>query len=213
MSIDGADISATVRTPPRERILATAYVLFAHRGVRDVGVDEIIARSGVAKATLYRHFSSKQDLVLAFLARREQLWTVEIVQSQARERAETDADQLLAIFDVFADWFARDDFEACSFINVLLEMGPGHPAGQASIGYLDNIRTFVADLAAGAGVCEPVEFAHSFHILMKGSIVAAAEGDTAAAYRGQAMARALIAEHLPERPGDVPASPGRGGGT
>src|SRR3954454_23026216 len=109
----------------RDRILDTAYDLFSTRGIRDVGVDEVISRSGVAKATLYRHFPSKDDLVLAFLERRERLWTEDMVEAEARRRGATPEQRLLAIFDVFDDWFSRpEEFDACSFINVLLEMGP-----------------------------------------------------------------------------------------
>src|ERR1700736_5426904 len=114
-----ATAAAATRTEPRERILATAYELFSRRGVRDVGVDEVIGRSGVAKATLYRHFPSKTELVLAFLERREQIWTSAMV-AEARRRGATADEQLLAIFDVFDGWFHRDDYEACSFINTLL---------------------------------------------------------------------------------------------
>lgn len=184
-----------MRTSPRERILAASYELFAHRGIRDVSVDEVIAASGVAKATLYRHFPSKDDLVLAFLERREQLWTYGTVEAGAMARAENPIDRLLAIFDVFHDWFQRDDFEACSFINVLLEMGASSPAGRASSAYLANIRAVVERFATQAGLREPAEFARSWHILMKGSIVQASEGDALAATRGKAMARMLIAEH------------------
>src|SRR5687767_9983473 len=91
--------------PARERILSTAYHLFRRRGIRAVGVDEVIARSGVAKATLYRHFPSKNDLVLAFLDRREAEWTYGLVEARSRERGTTPEEQLLAIFDVFDDWF------------------------------------------------------------------------------------------------------------
>ncbi|MGH3437235.1 MAG: TetR/AcrR family transcriptional regulator [Sciscionella sp.] len=184
------------RTEPRERIMATAYVLFAHRGVRDVGVDELIRRAEVAKATFYRHFPSKDALVLAFLQRREQLWTKGLVEAGATRRGETPRQWLLAIFDVFDEWFARrEDFEACSFINVLLEMGSEHPLGRASIGYLANVREIVRGWAEEAGLREPEEFTHSWHILMKGSVIAAAEGDTAAAHRAKAMARDLIDRH------------------
>ncbi|MGH8962839.1 MAG: TetR/AcrR family transcriptional regulator [Jatrophihabitantaceae bacterium] len=187
--------AAGVRLPPRERILSAAYELFAQRGIRDVGVEELLARSGVAKATFYKHFPSKQELVLAFLHRREQVWTWGMVEAGARARGGTPEQQLLAIFDVFDDWFARADFEACSFINVLLEMGIEHPAGRASVQYLDNIRAIVAGLAQEAGLDEVQEFARSWHILMKGSIVSAAEGDPAAAGRAKVMARWLIEHH------------------
>jgi AcrR family transcriptional regulator len=179
----------------RQRILDTAYELFARRGIRAVGVDEVIDRAGVAKATLYRHFPSKDDLVVAFLQLREQRWTLDWVEAEARRRGATPEQQLLAIFEVFDDWFHRDDFEACSFINVLLEMGPAHPAGRASIVHLENIRSVVSRLAEEAGLREPESFARSWHILMKGSIVSATEGDADAARRARAIARLLIEEH------------------
>ena len=179
----------------RERILDTAYELFSRRAVRDVGVDEVIERAGVAKATLYRHFRSKDDLVIAFLERREERWTVAWVETEARRRGTTPEEQLLAIFELFDEWFQRDDFEACSFINVLLEMGPAHPAGQASVRHLASIRTVVGRLAAEAALRDPASFAHSWHILMKGSILSATEGDAQAAQRARSMARLLIEQH------------------
>jgi AcrR family transcriptional regulator len=179
----------------RQRILDTAYELFSRRGVRSVGVDEVVERAGVAKATLYRHFRTKDELVVAFLVRREQLWTREFVEAEARRRGSTPEERLLAIFDVFDDWFRRTDFEACSFINVLLELGPEHPAGKACILHLENIRAIVGRLAEEAGLRDVDSFARSWHILMKGSIVSAAEGDRDAAQRAKAMAALLIDRH------------------
>jgi AcrR family transcriptional regulator len=179
----------------RERILDTAYELFSRRGIRSVGVDEVIERAGVAKATLYRHFPSKDDLVLAFLERRERCWTRDWVEAEARRGGTTPEEQLLAIFDAFDGWFRRDDFEACSFINVMLEMGPEHRASRASIQHLENIRSIVRRLAEEAGLRDPDSFARSWHILMKGSIVSAAEGDTEAAQRAKSMARLLLDEY------------------
>ncbi len=179
----------------RERILNTAYGLFSRRGVRDVGIDEIVAEAGIAKATLYRHFQSKDDLVLAFLELREQRWTHGFVEDEARRRGSTPEEKMLAIFDVFDDWFHSDDYDACAFINVLLEMGPEHPLGHASIGHLENIRSVVSGLAEEAGLRDVDGFARSWHILMKGSIVSATEGDADAAKRGKSMARLLIGQH------------------
>ena len=181
--------------PVRERIIDTSYELFSRRGVRAVGIDELIERAGVAKATLYRHFPSKDHLVVAFLERREERWTRGWVEQEALRRASNPEDQLLAIFDAFDEWFRREDFEACSFINVLLELGPRHPAGSASVRHLENIRSLVRGLAEEAGLRNPGSFAHSWHILMKGSIIAAAEGDADAAQRAQSMARRLIDDH------------------
>jgi AcrR family transcriptional regulator len=190
-----AAAGVAVASGVRERILTVAYELFARRGVRDVGVNELISRSGVAKASFYRHFASKDELVLAFLERRDRQWTVEAIVSEARRKGGNPEEQLLAIFDVFADWFASDDFEACSFINILLEMGPDHPLGQASIDYLAKIRGHVQQLAEEAGLQDTENFARSWHILMKGSIVSAAEGDLAAAGRARQLAGWLIDHH------------------
>jgi AcrR family transcriptional regulator len=189
------EAGAPVAREARERILESAYELFSRRGVRGVGVDEVIERAGVAKATLYRHFPSKDSLVLAFLERREERWTLGWVEAEARRRGSTPVEQLLAIFDAFDEWFRREEFEACSFINVLLEMRAEHPVGNACTSYLANIRSIVRRLAEEAGLRDPGSFAHSWHILMKGSIVAAAEGDAEAAQRAKALARLLIEEH------------------
>jgi AcrR family transcriptional regulator len=187
--------TARVETDARERILETAYELFSRRGIRGVGVDEVIERAGVAKATLYRHFPSKDDLVVAFLELRERRWTRELLEAGARRRGATPEEQLLAIFDVFDEWFHRDDFEACSFINVLLEMGAEHRAGRASIEHLANVRSLVGELAEETGLRDPAAFAYSLVILLKGSIIAAAEGDIDAAQRAGSMARRLVDDY------------------
>ena len=189
----------TPATGARERILDTAYDLFSQHGIRAVGVDAIIQQSGVARMTLYRHFASKDALVLAFLERREQRWTEGWLQNDVRARATDPGERLLAIFDVFDGWFRRPDFEGCSFINVLLEIAdPQSELHQASASYLARIRAFVAGLAAEAGVADPEALAHKWHILMKGSIVAAGEGDREAARRAREVA-ALVLQDAPRR--------------
>jgi AcrR family transcriptional regulator len=192
------DDIATPTVPPRERILTAAYELFSRRGIRAVGTDEVIERADVARATLYRHFATKNDLVLAVLERREQLWTHGLIEAQSEFRGNNPEERLLAIFDVLHDWFQnRDGFEGCSFINVLLELGPDHPAGQASIVHIDNVRDIVRQRAVAAGLHDVEDFAWSWHILMKGAIILAAVGDPDAAHRAQKMARALIEQHRP----------------
>ncbi|HEY7050946.1 MAG TPA: helix-turn-helix domain-containing protein [Mycobacterium sp.] len=191
-------MGATQPPDARERIIATAYELFTRRGIRDVGVDEVVEKANVAKTTLYRHFPSKDELVLAFLEERERQWTVDIVDRQSAARAENPEGQLLAIFDVFDDWFhRRTDYEACSFVKVLMEMGAEGPIGQACLAHLDRIRTIVRDRARRAGLRDPDEFAARWNILMKGSIVAAAEGDLGAGQRAKVLATRLIEDHRP----------------
>jgi AcrR family transcriptional regulator len=187
--------AAQVGSSARERILDAAYELFSRRGIQAVGVNEVIERAGVATATLYRHFPSKEKLVLAFLDLREQRWTKDLIEAGAMRRGSNPEEQLLAIFDVLDEWFHRDDFEAGSFIKVLLELGPKNPAGGASVRHLEQLRLIARHLAEEAGLRDTESFAHSWHILIQGSIVVAAEGDVEAARRGKSMARQLIEQH------------------
>jgi AcrR family transcriptional regulator len=182
----------------RSRILDAAYELFSARGVRGVGIDAIIARSGVARMTLYRHFASKEELVLAFLEQREEKWTRHWLQAEIERRATAPADRLLAIFDVFDGWFRRPDFEGCAFINVMLESaGAGDSTYRATVAYLAGIRHLLESLARQARVAHADNFARQWHILMKGSIVAAGEGDNDAARRAREVGSLLLAQSLP----------------
>lgn len=181
---------------PREKIAAVAYDLFARRGIRDVGVDELIRESGVAKATFYRHFPSKDDVVLAFLEQWYRERTAAIEDAIARH-ATSDEAAVLTIFDVFDDWFRQGAAEASSFLHVMMEMGPDHPLGKASIQYLEKTRQQIAELAESSGLDNPNDFAWSIHILLKGAIVAAAEGDPRAAARAKNMAALLMDQRRP----------------
>ena len=187
--------AAQVGSSARERILDASYELFSQRGIRAVGVNEVIERAGVATATLYRHFPSKDELVLAFLDLREQRWTKDLIEAGAMRRGSNPEERLLAIFDVLDEWFHRDDFEAGSFIKVLLELGPNNPAGGASVRHLEQLRAIARHLAEEAGLRDTDSFAHSWHILIQGSIVVAAEGDVEAAQRAKSMGRLLIEQH------------------
>jgi len=179
----------------RERTMRAAYELFSRGGTRTVGVDAVVARAAVAKMTLYRHFPSKQELVLAFLERREQLWTREWLAAEVIARESDPAKRLLAIFDVFDDWFQTEEFEGCTFIQVLLEYTDvTDPVRVATVANLENIRGFLRELAAAAGIADPDFFARQWHILMKGSIISALEGDCQAAMRAKEMG-VLVLQH------------------
>jgi AcrR family transcriptional regulator len=179
---------------PDERLLETAYELFSVRGVRDVGVDELVERAGVAKATLYRHFASKDELILAFLQLREERWTQGWLEASVRARGGTSEEQLLAVFDLFDEWFRDPEYEGCSFIRVLIEMGAGHPAGAACIEHLKTVRDFLTQLASEAGFRDPAELALSLHLLLCGSIIQATAGNAGAAKRARQMAQAVMEE-------------------
>ncbi|MDQ0864968.1 TetR/AcrR family transcriptional regulator [Arthrobacter globiformis] len=110
-----------------ERILSTAYELFSRRSIRDVGVNELIETSGVAKSTFYRHFPSKDDLVLAVLALRDQVWFSGIV-AEAQRRSASPEEELLVIFDVFADRLHSGGYKSNMLIKVLMEMAQITPS-------------------------------------------------------------------------------------
>jgi AcrR family transcriptional regulator len=180
----------------RERISRAAYDLFSRAGTQTVGVDAVVARAGTAKMTLYRNFPSKDDLILDFLLRRERLWTQEWLQAEVAQSGGRPQDRLLAIFDVFGRWFASDAFDGCAFLTTMLEVKDlESPVRQASVMHLANIRVFIAGLAAEAGIEDTDAFSRQWHILMKGSIMAAHEGDTAAAGRAREVGALLLRSH------------------
>jgi AcrR family transcriptional regulator len=180
----------------RERVSRAAYELFSRDGVRSVGVDAVIARAGTAKMTLYRNFPSKDDLILDFLRRREQLWTREWLEAESQRRGESPREQLLAIFDVFSEWFSQPDFDGCSFLTTMIEINDrDHPVHQAAVDHLANIRSYICRLAAAAGIHDADAFARKWHILMKGSIMAAHEGDVGAAARAREVGELLLKEY------------------
>ena len=184
--------AGTATADARERILDSAYELFSQNGIRAVGIEAVLAHSGVARQTLYRHFESKQNLVIAFLERREEVWTRRWLQDEVEARESDPAERLLAIFDVFDEWFREPGFEGCTFINVMLEHpDSSDPINRAGVDYLAGIREFLEGLARQAGVPEPDDFARQWHILMKGSIVAAGEGDREAALRAKRIGALL----------------------
>jgi AcrR family transcriptional regulator len=177
-----------------DRILATAYGLFSLRGIRDVGVNELIDSAGVAKSTFYRHFPSKDDLVLAVLALRHQTWFDEVM-TETQNRSRTPEEELLVIFDVFAERLGDGGYQSNMLIKVLMEMGPDHPLGSACVGYLARIRGHVQTLAEDAGLERCREFACAWHLLLKGAVISAMEGDPQAAELARLMAKSLIDRH------------------
>jgi len=184
-----AKVQARQTIKPRERLLDAAYDLFATNGISQVGIDTILAKSGCAKASLYSNFQSKVDLAVAFLDRREAVWTRGWLEAEITRRASDPERRLLAIFDVFDGWFS---FEGCSFINVLLESKTDSPVHHAAAAHLSKIRAIVRTLANDANLREPEKFAQAWHMLMKGSIVSACEGNRNAAREAKCAAQLII---------------------
>jgi AcrR family transcriptional regulator len=183
----------TSATPARDRILDTAYELFSREGIRAVGIDRIVADAGVAKMSLYRHFASKDDLVLAFLDLRTERWTRDWLQGEIERRGETPRERLLAVFDVFDEWFHREDYSGCPFINALLEVGGnGDRLDQACIQHLETIRALFEDLARGAGATDPNQVAFQVQSIAMGTCVSARRGDLDSARRARPLAEFVL---------------------
>jgi AcrR family transcriptional regulator len=161
----------------RERILETASELFFRHGIRAVGIDTIIARSGVAKMSLYRHFASKDDLVVAFLEWRNRTywewWDAVLVQHPRDPRA-----QLKALIQGIAERIGNRFFRGCAFLNTASEFptpadGREHPAHAVSLLHKTELRRRLLDLATALAAREPELLADQLLLLFNGAYATA----------------------------------------
>jgi AcrR family transcriptional regulator len=185
--------------PPsaRERILGTAFRLFYARGIRAVGVDLIIAESGVAKATFYRHFPAKDELVLAYLDRVDEIWTGQL-QAAAEAAGPAAADQLVGLFDALGTACRRDGYRGCAFINAAAEAAPGTPVHQRTVTHKQAVRAWVRELAGDAGADDPDALARSLTLLLDGSLAdGALSADPSAPGAAKEAARSLVTAATP----------------
>jgi AcrR family transcriptional regulator len=157
----------------RERILAEAFALFYSDGIRAVGVDLLIARSSVAKATFYRHFPSKTALVETYVELRRQTMLGWLTASVA-ERSESPAGRLLAVFDVLAELFADPAYRGCAVHNAVVETGADSPAViELARAHQADLEQYLATLATEAGLPAPEEMAARWVLLMDGAFTGA----------------------------------------
>ncbi|WP_103564999.1 TetR/AcrR family transcriptional regulator [Actinomadura rubteroloni] len=179
------------RRSARERLLTAANELFYREGVHTVGIDRIIEHAGVAKASLYNTFGSKDELVRAYL---------EFRHDRVRRRVErhlagsaTPRDRLLAVFDAQAEGFAHPDYNGCPFISACAESPEGSSAERAARHYRTWLRDLFTGFAAEAGVADPSALARQLHLLYDGASVAAGlDGDPTAAAAARTAAVTFI---------------------
>jgi AcrR family transcriptional regulator len=184
---------------PKEKIERTAYDLFTRHGVRAVGVDTIVARSGVGKMTLYRHYGSKDELALAFFAHRWEVFS-RGWQSAVQALRLPPREALLAIFDVLDNWYRSRDYAGCPVVKAVLESRTDDPVYTGALRYFSSVRGYLRKLAAEAGVRDPDALATQWHILIWGSIIGACAKDRDAARRAKELAAAILAqENRPAR--------------
>lgn len=185
----------TPRGTARELLLDVASELFYQQGIRAVGIDTIIAQSGVAKMTFYKHFKSKDDLVLEYIRRRDERWRKWLAETVERY-ALTAQDRPLAIFDALEERFANPDFRGCAFINTIVEMANrDHIASQAAAEHKQSVQQFVTAILEEGGYKNTSLLSHQFMLLIDGAIVTALREGTAAA---AAAARQIAAQLLRE---------------
>jgi AcrR family transcriptional regulator len=183
-----------VPTPPaaRDRILDTAFRLFYARGIKAVGVDLIIAESGVAKATFYKHFPAKDELVLAYLDRVDDIWTGQL-HAAAEAAGPQPADQLVGLFDALTTACRREGYRGCAFINAAAEATPGTPVHDRTVAHKQAVLAWIRELAVASGATDPEGLARALALLLDGGLAdgaLTADSETAAAARR--TARALV---------------------
>jgi AcrR family transcriptional regulator len=163
--------SSQDRRPARERLLAAADELFYEEGVNLVGIDRVIERAGVAKASLYDCFGSKEELIRSYLQQRH-----EARQVRLRERlalCATPRQKILAVFDSMAEAAAKPDFRGCPFARASAEARPGSSVKvmcDASRAW--NLALFT-DLAKQAGAADPDRVAQQLRLLYDGAVMSA----------------------------------------
>jgi len=184
--------TTTDRVPARERLLAAAEELFYEEGVHTVGIDRVIERAGVAKATLYSAFGSKDELVRAYLVRHSQTWQGRLTSGLAT-RFTMPRERLLGVFDLLGERIAEPDFRGCAFVNASAEARPGspiEPVCHESRGWVTDLFT---DLARQAGVAEPGSLARQLSLLYHGATLSGwMDRDAAAAATARAAAVTLL---------------------
>lgn len=180
-------------SPKRDLLMATAWRLFYRDGYRVVGIDTLLAEAGVAKMTLYNHFASKEDLIVAVLEKRDRELRASIAAAvEAAGRSPTR--RLLAVFDWLAEWFASKDFNGCAFIRALSEYPEHtHPINQTAWRHKMSVRATLAELCTAAGAKDPAALAETLSLLIDGAIVAAhGTGTAAPAASARATAATLL---------------------
>ncbi len=180
------------RPSARDRLLDAADELFYEHGVHTVGIDRVIERAGVAKASLYKTFGSKDELIRAYLERRFERRRARIAEAFAR--CETPRERLLAVFDVIADALAQPNARGCAFINAGAEAPLGGAIEQANDEYRQWVRGLFREQAEQAGVVDPDALAAQLALIYDGTAVSARmdHGSLDAAVAARTAAEALV---------------------
>jgi AcrR family transcriptional regulator len=162
-----APAQAEHRASARERLLAAANELFYAEGVQTVGIDRVIERAGVAKASLYNLFGSKEELVAAYLASRRDRTTSRL--TEAIDSVDDARQKILAVFDAQAQQYEQPEFNGCAFIAASTEAPPGGLVERAADQFRAWIRAMFTDLAEQAGAADPANLGRQLHLVYDGA--------------------------------------------
>jgi AcrR family transcriptional regulator len=181
--------------PPsrRDHLVETALALFERNGFRATGIDRILAEAGVAKMTLYHHFGSKDELILAALRLGDQRWRRAFVDDVEGRAVDASA-RLLAMFDSLGECIAEEGFRGCLFVNAAAEHASSdHPARVAAAEHKRWITGYVESLARDAGAADPAALARQLCVLVEGVLARAhVAGDPGAAAAARDAAAVLV---------------------
>ncbi|MFJ8146693.1 TetR/AcrR family transcriptional regulator [Streptomyces sp. NPDC096048] len=174
----------------RERALDAAERLFYGRGVQAVGMDDVRGDSGVSLKRLYRLFPAKEQLVVAYLERRDVRWRERLAEHV--DRYEEPGPRILAVFDWLGQWFAEPDFRGCAWINAYGELGAtSAPVADRVRAHKRAFREFLDGLAGDAGL--PAAVGGQLFLLAEGAMVTAGvTGGTEPARAAREAARVLL---------------------
>ena len=158
----------------RDQLVETALELFSQHGYHATGIDKVLEAAGVAKMTMYKHFRSKEELILAALRLRDERWRNRFMRG-VEKRAKDPRERLLAMFDQLGEWFADEGFCGCMFINASAEYADHEdPIHAASAEHKRLVEKYVRELAKQAGAPEPGGpgvLATQLCLLMEGAVV------------------------------------------
>ncbi|MFJ4844783.1 MULTISPECIES: TetR/AcrR family transcriptional regulator [unclassified Streptomyces] len=198
---------AEARPSARARLLKAANELFYDEGVQTVGIDRVIDRAGVAKASLYNTFGSKDELVHAYLEARHAATARRVLA--AVDRHDTPRDRLLGVFDAQAEAFTGPGYRGCAFIAAGAEAKPGSRTEEASNDYRAWVRGLLTRLAREAGVVDAEALGRRLQLLYDGSAVSVRmDGDPGAGSAARAVAEVLLDAALAGQAPDPGGSPG-----
>ncbi|MFL5243407.1 MAG: TetR/AcrR family transcriptional regulator [Gemmataceae bacterium] len=193
-----------MQSPTRQRLTEAAVRRFYRDGFRSVGLDQVLADVGISKTAFYKHFESKEDLVLAALEMKGH-WLQNTFRDMVRKRGGPSAvGQLRALLDVVDQIIDADEYQGCIFVNVAMEFPLQHePAHVAAAQHKHDMEVIVQDLAACAGAADPRQMARELCLVMEGAYVTRqVTGDKKSVEVARRVADLIIAAHVPEAAAD-----------